>query len=404
MGKKKKLDIDITPKTKGKERRQEMLEEITNKDTFLPESIMHEDMDAGMLQFVTDNLKIISDGEPVPVLKKIFTLQRWAELTQTWANTDEDGNVKLPFIAVIRQPDPQPGSHPALQYTIPDRKTFTYTTTPTWDGQQYGAVVYSIPQPVPIDIEYEVVIVCDKMRTLNPFNKIILQKFSSRQAYTRIKGHYIPIVLDGIADESQISNIEERKFYQQVYKFRMEGFLIDENEFKATPAINRSIVTLDIMPDKPKRETKSYNGIDVQTVSFLADGSKTLFNVGQKIGLLIAVMVNGLIQTRDTDFFHNETTSNIVFGTAPGQGKYVTVMFISTNTIRLYDTKEVILNVDTFTSDATGNYPLTKPVDKILFVSVDGILETGYTIENGNLLVSSDEDLNISVYYLVDAV
>ena len=31
------------------------------------------------------------------------------------------------------------------------------------------------------------------MRELNQFNKTIMQKFSSRQAYTFVKGHYIPI-------------------------------------------------------------------------------------------------------------------------------------------------------------------------------------------------------------------
>jgi hypothetical protein len=404
MAKKKKLDIDITPKKVGVARRQEMLEEITNKDTFLPESIMHEDMDSGMLQFVIDTLRVIADGEVIPVMKKIFTLQRWAEFAQTWANVDEDRNMKLPFIAVIRRPDPQPGTNPALQYTIPDRKTFIYTKIPTWDGQQYGATVYKMPQPVPIDIEYEVVIVCDKMRTLNPFNKTVLQKFASRQAYSKIKGHYIPIVLDSISDESQISNVEERKYYQQVYKFRMEGILIDENEFEVKPAMNRAVITTEVTKAKQEREVKSYDGVDVLTIALLADGTKTLFSAGQKIGLLLAVMVNGATQTRDTDYFHNEATSNIIFNTAPGSGKSVTILFITTQTLRIYDgQKKVMLHTDSFTSDATQTYQLMMPVERLLFVEVNGTRNDVFTVNISNQLeINTPTGQTIVAYYLVE--
>ena len=65
-----------------------------------------------------------------------------------------------------------------------------------------------------------------------------MQKFSSRQAYATINGHYIPIISTNITDESQI-NTDSRKFYIQSYDFTMLGFLIDEEEFEVKPAINR---------------------------------------------------------------------------------------------------------------------------------------------------------------------
>jgi hypothetical protein len=98
--------------------------------------------------------------------------------------------------------------------------------------------IYKIPQPVPVDITYTVAILCNRMRELNKFNQIVLEKFSSRQAYQVIKGHYIPIVMNDVTDES-VLDLEKRKFYIQKYTFTLLGFLIDEDEFEITPAITR---------------------------------------------------------------------------------------------------------------------------------------------------------------------
>ena len=129
-------------------------------------------------------------------------------------------------------------------YTIPDRKQFHFAKVPTWDGNRKGVDVYTIPQPIPVDITYDVKIVCNRMRELNQFNKTVMQKFTSRQAYTFVKGHYIPIVLTNLGDESVIDT-EERRYYQQSYTFQLQGFLIDEEEFEVKPAITRSLLFFD---------------------------------------------------------------------------------------------------------------------------------------------------------------
>ena len=80
------------------------------------------------------------------------------------------------------------------------------------------------------------------MRELNQFNKVILQKFTSRQAYTFVKGHYVPMILNSVGDESVVDS-EDRRYYQQNYQFQLQGFLIDEDEFEVSPAVSR-VVTL----------------------------------------------------------------------------------------------------------------------------------------------------------------
>jgi hypothetical protein len=124
-------------------------------------------------------------------------------------------------------------------YNIPNRRQYYYAKVPTWDGQRHGMDIYKIPQPVPVDIKYTVAIVCNRMRELNKFNQVVLEKFASRQAYQVIKGHYIPIINDGIADES-VMDLEKRKVYIQKYEFTLLGFLIDEEEFQVSPAITRA--------------------------------------------------------------------------------------------------------------------------------------------------------------------
>jgi hypothetical protein len=92
------------------------------------------------------------------------------------------------------------------------------------------------------------------MRELNQLNKIVMQKFSSRQAYTFIKGQYVPIILNNISDESQ-TTLDSRKYFIQNYDFTMLGYLIDEEEFQVKPAISRvaQIMELDTTVLKRRR-------------------------------------------------------------------------------------------------------------------------------------------------------
>jgi hypothetical protein len=205
----------------------------------------------------------------------LITTQNWAQFVETWDFENIDKNVEPPFITVIRTPEVKYGSNPAVMYNIPNRRLYYYAKVPTWDGQRHGMDIYKIPQPVPVDIKYTVAIVCNRMRELNKFNQIVLEKFSSRQSYQTIKGHYIPIVNDEITDES-IMDLEKRKVYIQKYTFTMMGFLIDEDEFEVQPAVTRIFQIYEteskIKKKKPKKEvpnspqtaTFTYSDIDAE--------------------------------------------------------------------------------------------------------------------------------------------
>jgi hypothetical protein len=235
-----KPTIDLVPPKTLSARREQLLEYINKDGTYLPQSVLHADLDLGMLEFVKSELKTTVSGKDINVINKIITNQRWSQFTETWNFKDPDFNVQLPFITVVRSPEVKYGTNPSLQYTIPVRKQFYYATVPTWNGNQKGFDVYTIPQPVPVDINYQVKIICNRMRELNTFNKNVLQTFSSRQAYTFIKGQYVPIIMNNLTDES-VMDIDKRQFYMQSYDFTMLGYLIDEEEFEVKPAVARVV-------------------------------------------------------------------------------------------------------------------------------------------------------------------
>jgi hypothetical protein len=266
LPKKIKKHIPLTNPKTLLPRRQQLLDKINKDGTYLPKSLLHADLDKGFLEFVKEDLKTIVEGKTIPMVDIIITTQNWTQFTETWNLQNIDKNVEPPFITVVRIPEVKFGTNPALLYNIPNRRQYFYTQVPTWDGQRNGMDIYKIPQPVPVDITYQVKIVCNRMRELNQFNKVVLEKFASRQAYSVIKGHYIPIVSNSISDES-VMELEKRKYYIQNYEFTMLGFLIDENEFEVSPAVSRILQVVEFDLGTTKKQKK-----------ILVDNKKVLTN------------------------------------------------------------------------------------------------------------------------------
>ncbi len=255
LPKKIKKNINLSPEKSGIARRYQLLDDINENGTYLPKSLLHEDLDGGFLNFVKEDLKTDINGKIIPVVDILLTSQNWAQFTQTWDFNDLDKNSKPPFITTIRTPEVKFGTLPSLKYNIPNRKQYYYAAIPTWDGARKGLDIYTIPQPVPVDIKYTVKIICNRMRELNLFNQVVIEKFASRQSYTQVKGHYIPIILDEISDES-VMELEKRRYYIQSYSFTLQGFLIDENEFEVKPAITRALILVETESQKKRNKIK----------------------------------------------------------------------------------------------------------------------------------------------------
>ena len=275
-----KPTLPLVPRKVLSERREQLLEYIKEDGTYLPKSVLHADLDRGMLDFVKTELEVVTAGKIVPMLDIIITTQNWSQYLETWKFVDLDYNPSPPFITVVRQPEVKYGTNPSLQYTIPNRKQFYYASVPTWNGNEQGMDIYTIPQPVPVDIKYSVKIICNRMRELNQLNKVVMQTFSSRQAYTFIKGQYVPIILDNVSDESQMT-IEARKYYIQNYDFTMLGYLIDEDEFEVKPAIQRitQLFEIDTTTRRPRRNKYPENPNEFESNFLFVSGNTTLIDM-----------------------------------------------------------------------------------------------------------------------------
>ena len=398
---KRKNDIEIYTKKENIERREELLKEIVKSDVNLPDGILHDDLDSGMLEYVKKNFIVVSNGKKIPILDKIFTIQKLGEYSNNWDLVDSDNNIKLPFIGVIRKPDVQPGTNPITQRTIPNRQNFFYQSVETWDGTQKGAEVYKIPQPVAVDISYDITIVCNEMRDLNRFNKVVLQKFSSRQSYTSIKGHYIPIVLDSIDDNTPISSVEGRRFYLQNYKFTLLGYLLDPEEFEVKPTINR-LLLMNEYTEKKINRVQVVPNVEIVTITFDSDGLQTSYNVGEKIGFLINVSINGLIQEKNSDYFHIQGTSKVTFSEPPLIHSIITMTYYKGKKTTIIDSDGRLLHFITEYFDYDGNNELTLShlASSLITVDINGLIEDnrdGYIINEKKITLMSPPEVGSTI-------
>ena len=250
MGVPKKFlkNINLNPKASNHERRMELWKEgMEASGTFVPKGVLYEDMDRDFIKLIEDDLSFSIEGKKVPVF--FLTIQRWAEFARTWQFTDKDRNVQMPFVTIVRNPDIQFGTNPVTQYTIPQKQRFDYMKVPNYDGDTVGYDIYKIPQPIAVNLTYQVRFFSYRMREINKFNKIIMQAFQSRQKYINCNGHYFPVVLETIGDESTIDQFEQKRFYVQNFEMQMLGYIMDEDDYEVTPAIKRVVTVFETEPN-----------------------------------------------------------------------------------------------------------------------------------------------------------
>lgn len=327
-------NINIVNSKIGDERKQEILDGIADKGTYLPKGVLEEDMDQTFVEFIEkdERISLIIDGEKVPVI--FLTIQRWTEFSKTWQFSDKYKNIELPFITIVRKPDIQQGQNQAGLWNIPMNQTYTYYKVPTWDGARRGVDLYKIPQPTSVDMTYEVRIFTNRMKDLNKFNRKIQRAFQSRQCYINPKGHPMPLHLETIGDESNIDDFENRRFYVQMFEMKLLGYILDEEDFEVVPTINRTLTSMEIYEPKIYNNVvfKSSKESNVLTYNFLfKQNTEPLFNFvsqysatfTQLIGIenitRIIIKVNGIgvfdgtILTTPITIQANDTISIIIY-------------------------------------------------------------------------------------------
>jgi len=311
-------NLKITPTPEGFEARQNILDNIANPGTYLPKGILHEDMDREFVQYMEDDISLVLNGEKVPVI--FLSIQRWAEFAKTWQFSDEYKNITMPFITIIRKPDAQTGTNYAGTFNVPGKPTFTDMKIPTWDGNIKSYDIYKIPQPVSVDLNYEVRLFCTRMRDLNILNRLMLDSFSAGEKYIRVNGHPIPLMMDSIGDESSIQNLDEKRYYVQLFSIKMLGYLLDPKQFEVTPAISRAISFFEIAENvnlathqiKEREEDTSIEiniqyaaGINIFQLAIENDANYS--SVSQQNISNFTITVNGDVKTLPFDVSYSDT-------------------------------------------------------------------------------------------------
>jgi hypothetical protein len=67
LPKKIKKHIPLTDEKTLYSRREELVDKINRDGTYLPKSILHNDLDGGMLEFVKNDLKTVVSGKAIPI-------------------------------------------------------------------------------------------------------------------------------------------------------------------------------------------------------------------------------------------------------------------------------------------------------------------------------------------------
>jgi hypothetical protein len=316
-------DLNITPKSVGNDIRRDMYEDISKDGTYLPKGVLHEDMDSSFVDFIEKGIDLTLAGEGVPVI--FLTIQRWAEFAKTWQNSNEYKNIKMPFITVVRKPDAQVGTNQAGYFNIPGRPTYTYMKVPTWDGNRKGMDVYQIPQPVPIDLIYEVRLFCNRMRDLNKLNRKIIQRFSPLEHYIEVNGHPMPILLDSIGDESVINSLDERKYYVQMFNMKLMGYLLDEDDFKVTPAISRSVSMVELSDEIKRAQYQITKDDETKTICLSVTFVRGVSRVTIPLELKARYTSESSTNTNSTTLKLNGVTSTIPFSVKSGDELFIEV-------------------------------------------------------------------------------
>lgn len=242
--KKKQPIVDTDIRNIGVNRLRELVLNSDTNTTYLPRGIKFEDIDTSFFELVdSGNLSIVIDGKKVPVL--YMTNEKWGEFERTWQYQDDDKNILTPFITVKRV-NKEPGTIYGGMFTVANRKTFTYVDVPTLEDGYYIFTRYKIPQPVPVDLTYDVTLFSKYQEDVNKFDELMMTRFASRQEYLNVFGHYFPVVREGIEITDDIDDIDGNRLYKTNYEIKVMGYIQNPEEFEITKTIKRTKIELGI--------------------------------------------------------------------------------------------------------------------------------------------------------------
>lgn len=242
-----KLKRDIV----GKERRENLVKEVLQDNTPLPKPVEYEDIDKEFERWVSEELDISFEEQKLPTYL-MLTNQRFSEYLQSWQHVDEKKNLILNFKAITRENNPKLGSIVGDTRNIPGDIDFLMKRVQAVDrsGHRYF-IDYRVKQPISIDLIYTVSIFTNKYQLLNDFNMMMNEKFKAIDCYIRPNGHFMPMKLTDISDESEY-NIDDRRYYSQSYAITVMAYIMPKDSFSV---VEKPMLVLECFDGEVKPKT-----------------------------------------------------------------------------------------------------------------------------------------------------
>lgn len=215
----------------GFDRIEQLLYKTDKTSVYLPRTIDFFDLDLSIKDlFEEGKLKLVINGKKVPVF--YMENERWGEFSKTWKLMDKDNNVPTPYIT-IRRTDKEKGTR-LNKPRVAQNKLFRYAEVPILDDGQIIKLLFKMPQPIDVDLMYEVNLFTKYRVHVNLMDKNILREYAPTQLYVDVKGRYFPTLLDSIDEANTIQDIDEDKLIVAKYNVKLLGALQYEEEFEIT--------------------------------------------------------------------------------------------------------------------------------------------------------------------------
>lgn len=217
------------------------LDEQFKNHNLLPQKLELEDLDKGIYDFLKSiNITVQDETGNSRAIPIVFNTQElWAERKMNWKGMRSEYGEELtrPFMVLTRKAVKK-GTSP-LKRTIPVKKKFTWLKCEVFDGTLKGYVLYKIPQPTYVDIEYELVLITAYVDDANQYYmKILRDAYSDGQGYMNINGYPIASKIED-PSETREDDIASEKIYEVTFPIIVHGKLVDPTQFEKVNTINK---------------------------------------------------------------------------------------------------------------------------------------------------------------------
>ena len=297
MGRSSKNLILKEPRIIGPDIRENMYKEVVRNGTPFPtEPLSYEDIDKEFERGVKEDLELVYDGKKLETVV-MYSNQRFSEFMQNWEFSDNNKNMLLHFKAITRERNPKGGTIVDSAYNIPGDRWYTMKRSIEYDksGRPFFAL-YKIKQPYAIDLNYKVSIVTNNLEVINDFNNLINEKFKSKQCYIRPNGHFIPMEIVNIGEESE-NDLKGRQYMSQTYQIKVLGYIINKNDMAVFEEPINKIIDMSceegsIIEYSSSVEEYSDNSVKIETI---VSGNISKITVKPDVSFYLSdIIVNGI--------------------------------------------------------------------------------------------------------------